>query len=115
MASGGTIRRPKSSNRGASGDLDLHGSALALAALGKPGAKAFGEALRAKPETGLDFAVAEGQGIVKIGGIGEVAHAELIQPFEGAEAFLAANQRLDVEFLGVHGSIVTPMPFSERD
>ncbi len=115
MASGGTIQRPKNSNRGASGNLDLHGCALAFAALGKPGAKALGEALRAKPKPGFDFAVAEGQGIVKIGGISEIAHAELIQPFEGAEAFLAANQRLDAEFLGVHGSIVTPLPFSERD
>jgi hypothetical protein len=42
------------------------------------------------------------QGVVKLRGICEIAHAKLIQPFQRAGAPLFANHDLYTEFLGVH-------------
>jgi hypothetical protein len=82
--------------------FNLDGLAFAFAALGQPGGEAFGEALGSEAETGFEAAVGEGQGVVEIGGVGEIAHGELIEPFEGTGAALAVDEYLDLKFLGVH-------------
>ncbi len=82
--------------------MDRHGLAFAFAALGEPGGEAFGEAFGSEAEAGFDFAVGDGERVVEVGGVGEIAHAELIEPIERAGAGFAANDDDYVEFLGVH-------------
>ena len=74
----------------------LDGLAFAFATLGEPRAEAFSKAFRSEAETGFDLAVSNGKSIVKVGGVGEVAHAELIEPIERAGAALPANN--DIHF-----------------
>ena len=76
--------------------------AFAFAALREPRPQAFGEALRSEAVAGFDFAGSDGERVVKVGGVGEIAHAELIEPFERAGAGFAADDHVDVEFLRVH-------------
>lgn len=51
----------------------------------------------------FNAAVANGQRIVKLRGIREISHAELIKPFERADSPLAFDDHIDVKFLCVHG------------
>jgi len=88
--------------------FNLDGLAFAFAALGQPGRKAFGEALRGQAEAGFKAAVGEGQGVVEVGGIGEIPHGELIQPLKEARATLSADEDIDLEFLSVHGIRIAP-------
>jgi hypothetical protein len=83
---------------------DLHDDwlAFAFAALREPRAKSFGETLGREPEARFDSSFCHGKRVIKIGGVGKVAHAELIEPFERAGASLAADHHVDVEFLRVH-------------
>ena len=76
--------------------------AFAFAALREPRPQAFGEALRSEAVAGFDFAGSDGERVIKIGGVGEIAHAELIEPIEGTGASLTANHHVDFEFLCVH-------------
>ena len=62
-------------------NFDLDGLPFAFAALREPGGKAFGETLGSKAVTGFEAAFGDGQGIVKIGRVGEIAHGELVKPF----------------------------------
>jgi len=80
---------------------------LAFASLRKPRPQALGKSLRRQAKTGFDNAIRNWQSIVKIRGIREVPHAELIQPFEWAGAALPANHDIDFEFLCVHSTIIT--------
>ena len=82
--------------------MHLEGLAFAFAALRKPCAESFGEALRSEAEAGFDFAVRDRECVVEVGGVGEVAHAELIEPVERAGARFSADNHIDVEFLCVH-------------
>jgi hypothetical protein len=88
-------------------DLNNDRLPLAFAALREPNAQAFGKALRRQTKACLDFAIGEGQGIVKISRIREIPHAKLIEPIEGAGAALAANHNIYSEFLRVHTAIIT--------
>ena len=83
-------------------DLHDHRLAFAFAALGEPGGEACGKFFGSEAEAGFDAAVGDGQGVVEFGGVGEIAHAELIEPLERARLFLAANHDIHVEFLSVH-------------
>ena len=83
--------------------FNLDGLAFAFAALGEPGGEAFGETLGGQAEAGFEAAIGKRKGVVEIGGIREIAHGELIEPFEGAWAALAADQDVDLKFLRVHG------------
>src|SRR5690348_12105523 len=83
-------------------DLHCYGLAFALAALREPGGEALGKTFRSEPETGFNLTISDGECVVKIGGVGEVAHAELIEPVERAGASLSANHHVDMEFLCVH-------------
>jgi len=76
-----------------------YGLAFALATLRQPGGKAFGEPFGSQAETGFDAAIGDGKRVVKVGGVGEIAHAELIEPIQRAGARFSANDYIDVEFL----------------
>jgi hypothetical protein len=89
------------------GDLDDHGLPLAFAPLREPRAQPLGKALWRQAEAGFDLPIRHGQRVVKIGGIREIAHAELIEPTERAGAALAANDDMYFEFLCVHSAIIT--------
>lgn len=86
--------------------FDEDGLAFALAALGEPGGEAFGETLGGEAVAGLDAAVGDGESVVEIGGVGEIAHAELVEPIEGAGSFVTKNDDVDGELLRVHASIL---------
>ena len=77
---------------------------LTFAALREPGGKALGKALRGEAEAGLDGTVGHGERFVKIGGVGEISHAELVEPLERTRAAFAANQNIHMELLRVHKS-----------
>jgi hypothetical protein len=85
------------------GDLHKDGLAFAFASLIEPCAEPFGEVFWGEAEAGFELAVGDGKSIVKVGGVGEVAHAELIKPIERAGAGFAADDDVHVEFLRVHG------------
>ena len=87
-------------------DFDEEGLAFAFAALGEPGGEAFGEAFGREAVAGFDAAVSDGESVVEIGGVGEIAHAELVEPIEGAGLFVAENDDVDGELLRVHASIL---------
>ena len=82
----------------------MNGLAFAFAALREPGAEAFGEAFWREAEADFDFSIGEGKGVVEVGGVGEVAHAELIEPIERAGASFAADNHVYIKFLCVHGA-----------
>src|ERR1700674_4693063 len=65
-------------------DLHDHRLAFAFATLREPRAQAFTKTFRSKTEAGVTRAIGNGQSVVEFGGIGEIAHAELIEPFERA-------------------------------
>lgn len=79
-----------------------HGLAFALATLRQPGGKAFGEPFGGEAEAGFDPAIRDRKRVVKVSRVGEIAHAELIEPIERAGAAFAANHHVDIEFLRVH-------------
>jgi len=83
-------------------DFDANGLSLALSPLREPSRESFGETFWREAEARLDEARGNGEGIVEFGGIGEVAHAELVEPFERTETALAANQDIHFEFLSIH-------------
>ena len=86
--------------------FDEDGLAFALAALGEPGGEAFGETFGGEAVAGLDPAVSDGESVVEIGEVSEIAHAELVEPIERAGLFLAEDDDVDGELLGVHASIL---------
>ena len=89
-------------------DFHLNWTTGTFAALRQPLGKTFGKTLRPKPETGFHEAVGNRKSIVKVGGIGEIAHAELVQPLQGAGFALATNQNIHVKFLCVHIGMIAP-------
>lgn len=91
------------------GDFDEDGLAFAFATLSEPSGQAFGEAFWGETITGFDAAVRDGKRVVEVGGVGEISHAELVEPVEGAGFFLAKDEDIDRELLGVHASILAVM------
>src|SRR5579859_2583204 len=85
----------------------LHGLPFSLATLREPGSQALGKTLRRHAKTRLHEAVADRQSVVKLHGIGEVAHAELIQPFQRTSLPCTADYQIYLELLRVHASILT--------
>ena len=63
-------------------NLNLDASTPAFSTLVQPSSKAFCKALWRNAKTGLHFAFGDGQCIVKFRCIGEISHAELIEPIE---------------------------------
>lgn len=89
-------------------DFDDHRLAFAFAALGEPGGEAFGEAFRREAKACFEAAVGDRERVVEIGGVREIAHTKLVEPFEWAGLFFAANDDFDRELLRVHASILAP-------
>ncbi len=85
-------------------NLHLNGLAFAFAALREPRAEAFGKTFGGEAEAGFDFSVGDGKRVVEVGGVGEIAHAKLIEPIERAGAGGAVDDYVYVEFLCVHGA-----------
>jgi len=79
---------------------------FAFAALGEPGGEAFGEAFGGEAIAGFDAAIGDGERVVEIGGVGEIAHTELIEPIERTGLFLAKDDDVNRELLRVHASIL---------
>jgi hypothetical protein len=86
-------------------DLHCYRLAFTFATLREPRAQTFSKALRSQTEAGFDLAIRDRQSVVEFGGVGEIAHAELIEPFERAGLGLAANHDSHIKFLCVHGSL----------
>ena len=86
--------------------FDMHGLTFALAALGKPVSEALGKTFGSETITGLDAAIGNRESVVEIGRVGEIAHAELVEPIERAGFSFAADEDVDRELLGVHASIL---------
>ena len=84
------------------GGEDLDGLDMALAALREPGREGRGKALRCSAEADFHATLGGGEGVIELGGIGEVAHAELIQPLERAGSPLPCNDDVHGQFLRVH-------------
>ncbi len=85
------------------GHFDADRFAFSLATLREPRREPIRKAPGGEAEAGLNAAVGGGESIVKFSGIGEIAHAELIEPLEGTGLALTANEDIDVKFLRVHG------------
>ena len=82
--------------------FDLDGLAFAFPTLGEPGGKAFGKTLGSEAKAGFEAAIGGRECVVKVGGVGEIAHGELIEPFERTRAPLPANHHFHLKFLRVH-------------
>ena len=87
--------------------------AFAFAALGEPGGETFGKTLGSEAKAGFEAAIGGRECVVKVGGVGEIAHGELIEPFERARPPLAADQHIHLKFLGVHGIRIALARFME--
>src|SRR5262249_12948225 len=87
-------------------DFDEDWVAVALAALGEPSGKAFGEAFGSEAVAGFDAAFGDGKSFIEVSGIGEIAHAKLVEPIEGTGFLIALDDDVDRELLRVHASIL---------
>jgi hypothetical protein len=88
-------------------DLHDYQFTLSFTALSEPCAQTLPKTLWRQAEAGLDPAVSHGERVVKVRGVCEIAHAELIEPIKRAGAALAANHDIHFEFLRVHATIIT--------
>ena len=82
--------------------FDQHRLAFAFAALREQCRKTFGETLRCQAVARFDLSVGDRQSVVKVCRVGEIAHAELVQPLERAGAPLAADHHINAKLLRVH-------------
>jgi hypothetical protein len=89
-------------------NLNANGLAFTFAALGEPGGETFREAFGSEAEAGFQASVGDRESVVELGGVGEVAHAELIEPVERAGFALPVDEDIDLKFLGVHRLMITP-------
>jgi hypothetical protein len=82
--------------------MNRHWLAFAFSSLREPSGQSLGKAFRSEPETGFHSALRDRQRVIKIRGVGKVAHAELIEPFERASSGVSPDDDLYFEFLRVH-------------
>jgi hypothetical protein len=59
-----------------------------------------------------EAAVGEGEGVVEVGGVGEIGRGELV---EGVGAVLAADQDFNLKLLRVHGMRIALRAADEED
>jgi len=83
-------------------DFDGDGLAVAFAALREPGAQGFGEAIGFYAEACFHFAIRYWKSVVKFRGVGEIAHAEGVEPIERAGFAFTGDDDFDAKFLRVH-------------
>ncbi len=94
-------------------DFDEDGLAFALAALGEPGGEAFRKMLGSEAVACFDAAIGDGEGVVEISRVCEIAHTELIEPIERAGLSFASDADINGELLGVHASILASGRYKE--
>jgi hypothetical protein len=94
--------------------LDLHGLPLAFATLREPRAQSFRKTLRFDAKTRFDAPFGNGQSIVEVGRVGEIAHAKLIEPLDRANPRRSGNHHGHIKFLRVHVEQFSICPASER-
>src|SRR5262249_27676378 len=73
-----------------------------FAALREPRSQTLRKTPGRQAETRFQFSFANGQRIVKIGGVREISHRELVQPLQRARSPLASNQHIHLKLLRVH-------------
>jgi len=95
-------------------DLNLNRLAFAFTPLSEPRAQPFREALRGQSKTRFDFPFGNRKRVVKLSGVREIAHAELIEPFERACAALPTNYNVDDELLRIHENLDAAQERSRR-
>jgi hypothetical protein len=83
-------------------DFDLHGMAVAFAALREPFAERNSKARGIDAETGFEPALACWQGLVEFTRAGEIPHAETVQPIERTRAPLAADDDIHLKLSRKH-------------
>jgi len=71
--------------------------------LRQPCCQPIGKALRRESKARFHFAIGHWQRIVKLRGVGEIAHAKLVQPLQRADPAFSANHHLHQKLLRVHG------------
>ena len=87
--------------------FNLHGLSFTFAPLRQPSGEAFGKTRRGQAETGFQAALGYRKRVVKVRRVGEIAHRELIKPFQGTWSALPADEDVDSESLGVHRFRIT--------
>src|SRR5438445_10396724 len=83
-------------------DLHCHGLAFAFAALGAPRCKTFRKTFGRQAEACFPLAIGYGMCVVNVGGVGEVAHAELFEIHGPEVAAVAADPASEMAFLLSH-------------
>src|SRR2546423_3870906 len=53
-------------------------------------------------KAGFDFAFPDRKSVIEFSRVGEVSHAELVEPFQRTWLALSANQQLNLKSLDVH-------------
>src|SRR5260370_20219245 len=89
------------------GNFHLHRLPFTFAPLRKPPANALRKSRGRYAKTRFYLPFADRQGVIKLRGVGERAHANLIQPLQRTSFPLAADQQLHFEFLCVHSLIIS--------
>jgi hypothetical protein len=87
-------------------NFDDDGVAVPLATLGEPITEGGGETRRIDAQAGFEEAVGSGESVVELGGAGEVAHAEGVEPFERAGLSFSGDEDFRDQFSRVHGKSI---------
>ena len=85
-------------------NLDAHGLTVALASFREPLGQGSREALGVDTKASFKQAFSGRKGVVEFGRAGEIAHGKAVEPIERAQAALAIDDDLDLEFAGVHST-----------
>jgi hypothetical protein len=80
--------------------------AVPLSTLAEPITEGGGETRRIDAQAGFEAAVGSGESVVELGGAGEVAHAEGIDPFERAGFSFSGDEDFHAQFSRVHGKSI---------
>jgi len=105
------------------GHFDSNWAPFPFPSLGQPCRQSVREQLRGQAEAGFQRAFGGRKGIVVLGGICKIPHAELVQPFQRAVPAFTLNHHFDMKFLCVHighhntepaGTFVRLVPIDSR-
>src|SRR4030088_2105307 len=77
-----------------------------FSALREPRSKTLRKTLRSDSKAQLNRSFAYRQRVIELHGVGEVAHAELVQPLQRASSPLCPDHQFHSEFLCVHVAII---------
>lgn len=88
-------------------DFHFYRLAFALTALRKPCCQSIGVAIGLDAKAGFDAAIGNGEHIIKFGGVGEISHAETIEPIERTRLAISGDDDFNGKFLRVHSASIT--------